>query len=211
MLPLKATMSATLPALHLRPGLRSASRLAGLLPERAGLIGELAILLLAGAFAACSVVLIDLNLRLPGHSILKAVLPITLGFAVAPRAGAGIAMSTGAFGMLAILRMFDQRSGIGAMTSLLALGPALDLLLARARPGWTIYLRFALGGLLANLLAFAVRGGGKALRLDSLSMRPLEDWLTVAPWTYAACGLAAGLVCSLFLFRAAAGRDDQAS
>src|SRR6476661_619305 len=106
--PFKTNMSATLPANYPQPGLRGASRLAGLLPERAGLIGELAILLLAGALAACSVVLIDLNLRLPGHAILKAVLPITLGFALAPRAGAGVAMSTGAFGMLAILRMFDQ-------------------------------------------------------------------------------------------------------
>lgn len=200
-------MSATLPSLPRASALRNASRLGQLLPDRPGLLTQLAIWLLAGGLAACSVVLIDLDLQIPGSAILKAVLPIALGYALAPKSGAGMTMSVGAFGTLALLRMFGQRSGIGAMTSLLALGPVLDLLLTKARPGWTIYLRFALAGLFANLLAFAVRGGGKALRLDSLSMRPLEQWLTVAPWTYAACGLAAGLVCSLVLFRAASRRD----
>ena len=32
-------------------------------------------------------------------------------------------------------------------------------------------------------------------------MRPLQDWLTVAPVTYAAFGLAAGLISGVILFR----------
>ena len=37
-------------------------------------------------------------------------------------------------------------------------------------------------------------GGGGA--------RPLSSWLAVAPLTYAACGLIAGVVCGFILFRA---------
>jgi len=89
----------------------------------------------------------------------------------------------------------------------------LDLFLWNVKPGWMLYVRFAAAGLAASCVAFTIRGGGKAAGLDSIRMRPLDDWLTVAPVTYAAFGFAAGLVSSLVLFRTRRGNQviDQTS
>ena len=94
--------------------------------------------------------------------------------------------------------------GLGAMTSLLLTGPMLDLALWRAKPGWRLYLGFALAGLATNLVAMAVRGGQKVGGLDSIHGRPLADWLPVAAGTYALCGALAGLISALVWFQFAA-------
>jgi len=184
------------------PGLRSASPLARGTNSTSATLIRFFLAFLAGGLAAACTTLIDLKLRLPGHAILKATLPVALGLAIAPQRFSGLVISGGAFTGLTILkRFFGIGSGLGATASLLALGPIVELFLWNARPNWLLYLRFAAAGLAANCVAFAIRGGGKAAGFDSLKMRPLQDWLTVAPWTYAACGFAAGLISSLILFR----------
>jgi hypothetical protein len=184
------------------PELRTASRLTRALGTGQAVVARYGLAFLCGIGAAAAVALVDLHLRLPGSSILKATLPVALGLAIAPQRGSGLVISGGALVAVAFMkRFFGIGGGLGALTSLLALGPVLELLLWNAKNGWGLYLRFAAAGVLANCLAFAVRGGGKAAGLDGLSMRPLADWLTVAPWTYAACGLVAGLFSGLLLFR----------
>jgi hypothetical protein len=160
---------------------------------------DLLVALITGVVAACTVAFVDLNLRIPGHAILKAVFPISLGFAFVPRRATGLVMMVSALASLFVLRWGSRLGvGVGATTSLLALGPLLDLLLWRAQQGPWLSVRFALAGLLANLAAFAVRGGSKAW--GEFGLRPLEEWLTVAPWTYAFCGLVAGLISGLCFF-----------
>jgi len=182
--------------------LRTASRLAQSPFASQVALARYGLAFLCGAGAAAAVAFIDLKLRLPGSAILKAALPVALGLALAPQRGSGLAISGGALAAVAVIkRFFGVGGGLGALTSLLALGPVLESLLWNAGSGWGLYLRFAAAGMLANCLAFAVRGGGKAAGFDQLSMRPLADWLTIAPWSYAACGLSAGLLSGLWLFR----------
>lgn len=162
-------------------------------------MADLLLAVAGGALAACTVALVDLNLRLPGHAILKAVLPVALGFAVVPRRATGLVMMLSALATLFMLRWgWRLGVGVGATTSLLALGPLLDLLLWRAKQGPWLVARFAAAGLLANVAAFAVRGGNKAW--GEFGLRPLDQWLTIAPWTYALCGLIAGLVSGICFF-----------
>jgi hypothetical protein len=184
------------------PELRTASRLTRTLGTSQAALGRYCLGFFCGAGAATAVAFVDLKLRLPGSAILKATLPVALGLAIAPQRGSGLVISGGALAAVALIkRLSGIGGGLGALTSLLALGPVLELLLWNARSGVGLYLRFAAAGVLANCLAFAVRGGGKAAGFDRLWMRPLADWLTVAPWTYAACGLVAGLFSGLLLFR----------
>jgi hypothetical protein len=77
----------------------------------------------------------------------------------------------------------------------------LDAALWQTRGGKAIFLRCALAGLITNLAAFAIRGGGKMAGLDAISMRRLTDWWSIAPLTYAVCGLLAGLAGAALWFR----------
>ena len=168
--------------------------------------------LLAGVVAAVAAHGIDLNLKLSGHAILKSVLPVTLGLALAPRRMTGLMIGAGTVaGGYAARACGLATIGIGATTSLLLLGPCLDAALWRTGPGRSVVLRCALAGLAANLAAFAMRGGKKLAGWDGLGMRPFSDWLTWAPWTYAACGLIAGLIAGLACFRWSIGSDSNDS
>ena len=119
---------------------------------------ELGILFGLGAIAAAATVLLDLRLRLPGHAILRATLPMALGLAMVPRRYAGISMSCGALVTLLLLAAAGNRlPGGGATTSLLLTGPLLDCALQRAREGWQIYAGFAIAGLASNGCAFLLR------------------------------------------------------
>jgi hypothetical protein len=181
--------------------LRNSSRYFNLLPATRSLYADVLLAAAAGALAACMVALVDLNLRLPGHSILKAALPLAMGFALVPRRATGMMMTVSALATLYMLRSGMSASvGGGSTTSLLALGPLVDVCLWRAKAGWGLVARFAAAGLLANLLAFAVRGGNKTWL--EFGLRPWDDWVTVAPWTYAICGLLAGLLGAWCCFRA---------
>lgn len=185
------------------PQLSTSSRVAALsrYVDR-GRLAELAILAVAGGSAALAVACLDFHLRVPGHSILRAMLPMALGLSLAPRRFGGLVMGLSAYSTTLLLRFGGGPTpGIGAFTSLCLLGPLLDLVLWGAQAGWRLYFRFALAGVLANLAAFAVRGGGKWAGFDAWHARSLADWATVAPWTYSLCGLVAGLVCAAVWFR----------
>jgi hypothetical protein len=161
---------------------------------------DVALLMGCGLLAAATVGFLDLDLRIPGNAILRGVLPLSLGMALVPRRGAGLIMGGSALAGLGALALFGRGAGLGASTSLVLTGPLLDLAAARARSGWRLYAAFGVAGLVANLGAFLVRGGGKAVSLGG-GGRLLADWLTVAPITYAACGLAAGLISAVVFFR----------
>jgi hypothetical protein len=162
---------------------------------------EIAALLLFGGLATCAMVFLDLGVRVPGHAILRAVLPMALGLAVVPRRGAGMVMGGGALITLFGLRLGGAVSGgMGASTSLLLIGPMMDLALWTARPGFRLYLSFALAGFGTNLVAFLVKGAGKSAGLAAAGGRPMESWLPVAVISYSVCGLLAGLISAAALF-----------
>lgn len=164
---------------------------------------------LSGAAAALAVHLLDFNLRIPGHAILRSTLPVTLGMALAPRRLSGTMIGASAWGTTALLRMLGAEGiGWGAFTSMLLIGPCLDVALWQTRGGKWLMARCALAGICANLAAFAVRGGGKLAGWDAVSMRAFSDWLSIAPVTYAASGLLAGLTGAILWFRWSAGEDD---
>ncbi|MCA9075939.1 MAG: hypothetical protein KDA93_13000 [Planctomycetaceae bacterium] len=164
-------------------------------------VSDLAILAGCGFAAAVMTALIDLNLRLPGHAILKVVLPLSLGMSLVPRRGAGLAMGASAGVTLGGMSVFGGTGvGPGAAASLLILGPLLDAASRRVRPGWRLYGAFAVAGLTANLGAFVVRGLTKASGGGWAGTRLLHDWLSVAPVSYAACGLIAGFVSTAIFF-----------
>ncbi len=179
--------------------LRRASRLAG---SRALWMDAL-LLVSCGVTATLMVVLIDLNLKIPGHAILKGTLPIALGLALVPRRFSGLAISCTAVATLFALKSLTNLSlpGSGSTASLILFGTVLDLFLWQAKPGVNTYARFALAGLLTNSLAFAIRWGGKRAMIGPLGMVPLKEWLSYAPLTYALFGLGAGIVSGLIFFR----------
>ncbi|QDU39071.1 hypothetical protein Mal4_34060 [Maioricimonas rarisocia] len=168
------------------------------------------ILTFMGVAAAVASTMVDLHLRIPGHAILKAIFPMAIGFALVPRRGAGLSMSS-----LALVTVFGLRAvapaggglSLGAITSLATVGPLLDWSLQRSRGGWPVWRAFALAGLAANLLALFVRAGAKLTGLEHLGARPLWNWLPAAVFTYAICGLLAGLISGLTWFCRAQDTD----
>jgi len=185
------------------PALAAASRV-GSLGQLNGHVSalEVAALVLLGVTAAVTSAYVQIGLRIPGHSIVMAVLPMAFGFAVVPRQLAGTAMSTSAMLTAALLTASGAHHfGVGALASLTAVGPLLDLALARARGGWRLYLGFVLAGLFANVLAFSVRGGSKLLQLDAPGTRVFSDWLSQAAVTYVLSGALAGLLSAACWFR----------
>lgn len=182
--------------------LTAASRLAVLTsPSEVASAREFVLLALAGVTAAFCSTFLDLNVKVPGHAVLRSVFPMALGLALAPRKGGGVVMGLSAGVTVLAMRLgllTGHGPGLGAMTSLLACGPLLDAALWRARAGWQLWLGFAAAGLGANVIAFLVRGGAKAGGGHGAATLPA--WLQVAPLTYAACGLAAGLLSGMVWF-----------
>lgn len=163
---------------------------------------EVITLLCAGAAAAAMTGLIRLGLRLPGNSIVFAVLPIALGFALVPRRRAGVIMAGGAFSTAGVLSMTGlAHYGTGAMTSLCLIGPLMDLALAGAGSGWRLYVGLVAAGVAGNLAAFLQRGASKVLLLDGAGTRPFATWWPQASVTYTVCGAAAGLLAAMLWFK----------
>lgn len=192
---------------------------------------EIAVLAISGAIAAASVGLVELRLRIPGHSILHAVLPMALGLALAPRRYAGTGMSLAAIATASGLQWVGRGEfGAGSWTSLACMGPALDTMLgSRWGQRWPAF-AVAVAGLLANGCAFVAKsiekwtqivprlpgtgmGGGRGLGggggngmgggrgLGAGLGRTWDEWIAVAPYTYLLCGLLAGLLCGMVLFQ----------
>ncbi len=187
------------------PVLQSTSRLQALTVDDDRVrLREWLIMGLAGLAAAAASQFLDFNLRIPGHAILRAILPLTVGLALVPRRGAGAVLGAFALSSGMIFRTFGWAEAglvsLGALTSQAATGPLLDLVLRRARSGWKLYAAFAAAGLSSNLLAFAVRGGSKLAGLDLGGRRSIVDWFLQAVATYPICGLLAGLLSGALWF-----------
>src|SRR5689334_17054254 len=89
-------------------------------------VADLVVLAGAGALAALAVAYVKLGLRIPGHSIVLAALPMAAGLALAPRRFSGTAMSASALGATWLTSLGGANFGSGATTSLLLLGPMVD-------------------------------------------------------------------------------------
>jgi hypothetical protein len=164
---------------------------------------EIGILLCAGALAAVAVVAFSPALRIPGHAILRAALPMVCGMALIPRRLAGSIMALGAG---ATVLVFSAAGPGGwqpaAVVSLLALGPAIDIAMTgRSVPGWRLYLRFAAAGVLANTLAYFLRGGISLFGLDGQRPHMLARFDLGVFASFAVCGAIAGLLSALVCFQ----------
>lgn len=192
-------------ALPLSPNLplRESSRLpVGVSTSGLSMLRDLALILLAGFTAALSVHFLDFSLRIPGHAILRSILPISLGIALVPRRLSGSLIAASAVGSSMLLeRAGAEGVGAGAFTSMLLSGPVFDIAMWQANAGFGIYLRCILVGLLTNSFAFVIRGGGKLGGWDALTMRPFSQWWSQAALSYVICGLIAGLIVAIAWFR----------
>jgi hypothetical protein len=186
-----------------RAGVRSAARVPSLAALDSRItIAEVVLLLLCGAAAACAIGYIRLGLRIPGHAIVLAVVPLAFGLAVAPRRMAGSLMSTGAFGTAMLLTAFaGARYGGGSFVSLCLVGPAMDVALTGTHRGWRLYLGLVMAGITANFFALVSRTGGKLLGFDLPGTRPFGTWWKQALLTYALSGAVAGLLGALLWFQ----------
>ena len=164
---------------------------------------DLAVLAGCGALAALAVTYVKLGLRIPGHSIVLAALPMAAGLALAPRRFAGTAMSAGALGATWLTSLGGAQFGSGATTSLLLLGPMIDVALLRGSRGWWQYGALVLAGVATSALALGSRAMPKILGIDVPDGRPFDDWWTQAMVTYSLSGLMAGVLFALAWFQAA--------
>lgn len=191
--------------LTVHEGLAGAARVRSLSRQRERVSAlEFGLLVLLGLAAAALSAFVRLNLGIPGHNILRVIFPMALGLAVVPRRGAATIMGlSGSAGAAMFLLGGARGFGTGAITSLVLTGFLLDLALAGARRGPSLYLRLVLAGLAASLAAFVVRGGSKALGAGFPGV-PLDLWWPKAAVTYAVCGALAGLLSAAVWFRFAA-------
>jgi hypothetical protein len=198
-----------------KPTLRSASRLPALSGEMEISAGEIACLLTCGLLAAVAVGFGNQLVRgVPGHAILRGVLPIALGMALVPRRSAGITMSLSA-GVAAAAMSWQ---GIGrfqpaAVLGVVLLGPVLDAALTDRAQGWRLYARFIVAGAIANLLAFTTRfslayfgwqaggGGGGGGRGGTGGGRVFMTFWSSALGSFVLCGALAGLISAAIWFR----------
>lgn len=185
-----------------RDGLAGAVRFPSLVRTRQRIsAAELLLLLTCGAAAAAAVAYVKLSLRIPGHSIVLAALPMVLGLALAPRRLAGSVMSAGAIGTAWFLSAAGGASyGSGSSVSLLLIGPMMDVAVRHARGGWRVYAALVLAGVATNLLALGSRAAFKVLGLDAGDTRPFDSWWVQASVTYTLSGVIAGLLGALCWF-----------
>ena len=156
-----------LQAFATRSNLRTASRLPTLSSEAKVSAAELATLLACGALAALAIGLLHLQFRVPGHAILRAVLPMAFGLALVPRRSAG--------DRHVARRRFDRRRDEHRSRRSFSGRRHAERAGPRAGPrcGTRRTIRAVGGsmpalpqpGPLANLLAFAVRAARRLVRL----------------------------------------------
>ena len=112
-------MSTTLPALTLTTHSR--------LPRVAGWLGAsrmsgLATLASLGVASALLTLFVDLDVKLPGHAILRSIAPTALGLALVPRRNAGAVMA-GFAGLTALCHATTYEArGFGSIASLVLAG-----------------------------------------------------------------------------------------
>jgi hypothetical protein len=183
-------------------GLTGATRFPSLARSDQGIsTAELLLLFACGAVAAAAVGFVKLSLRIPGHAIVLAALPMALGLSLAPRRFAGSVMSAGAVGTaFALSAVGGVTYGSGASVSLLLIGPMMDVALRGAGTGWRVYVALVVSGVAANLLALGSRAATKLLGMDLGTARPFDSWWLQAAVTYTLSGVVAGLLGALCWF-----------
>ena len=187
--------------LPMNPTVQRATRLPSKTEDWAAIVDHL-LLVGFGVLAATFTILADFNLRVPGHAILRVVLPFACGLAFVPRHGAGSVMGLGAIlGASAWIGIGHRELGVGAMTSLVLTGPIMDVMMRSTKPHQSLYWRMALAGFLANAGAYLVRGGFKWIESPGAGKPLLAAWGGKALVTYSLCGLLAGLVSAFVIFR----------
>lgn len=167
-------------------------------------LAEIGVLALAGFAAAGAEAWIHLNLKVPGHAILRAIVPMMLGLSMVPRRGAGSAMGFfAAVGAMLINWLPGEGISLAAGIAMTLVGPAIDLALVGADTSRRLYSRFALAGVLANVAALVV----KIVAISSgllVQKQPLAAYLVRAVPSYLICGAIAGLIGGAICFRARA-------
>ncbi len=182
--------------------LQHASRLPTVTRQASVSATEIAWLLFCGALSATAVGLIHIQLRVPGHAILRAVLPMALGLALVPRRSGGLVMAAGA--ALTAAAMAAVRIGTfppAALLSVLALGPVLDAALLGQPQGRSLYVRFAAAGATANLLAYIVKHSTIKLGWATMGNQKFLSFGPMALVSFIVCGALAGLVSAAICFR----------
>lgn len=191
-----------------KPGLQISSRLPTLAEESRVSAKEIAVLLACGTLAAAAVGLVRLRMGLPGHAILRAVLPMAIGFALVPRRGGGSVMAFGAGIMAAVMSIAQVGSfQPAALLSVLLLGPILDLALLGKPQGWQLYARFVAAGAAANLFAYVLKVATVQLGWSVSGGRNFLSFGMGALGSFIACGALAGLVSAAICFRARVTHD----
>lgn len=185
------------------PQLTAAARTSPISRSSTATALDWAVLLAIGSLTAILTAYLALNLRIPGHAVLRVVAPMVVGLALVPRRGAGTVMSLGAALTGAVIRLSDTGE-LSAMpfVGLILVGPLLDLAAAGGRSGRELYLRFTSVGVAANLILYGVRWGVMTSGLEagggSGNFRRLGF---VALGSYAVCGALAGLIGAAIAFR----------
>ncbi|MCE9544950.1 MAG: hypothetical protein K8T25_05450 [Planctomycetia bacterium] len=127
-------------------------------------------LMLCGVAAAMATHLLKPGLLLPGHAILRSLFPMLCGMSLVPRRGSGTIMGLFALPTMGAMQLGGFEPSPGSFTSLMVIGPLLDLAVVAARPGWRVWLRFGAAGLVANMLALGMR-----LIAAATGLRPLGN------------------------------------
>jgi hypothetical protein len=154
---------------------------------------EMGILIASGALAALAMALVHMNLRLPGHAILKPLLPIMLGLAFVPRRFGGCIAGLGAAATAGLLLMGGWGEiHASAMTSLVLLGPALDVAAGGVHSRAVLIARCAAAGLFANLAALGVKLVAAPLGWESGGGRGFAALWPFGILTFVGFGLLAG-------------------
>lgn len=154
-----------------------------------------------GILAGIAVSQIKLSFGIPGHSIVKIMIPMAIGLSLAPVRSAGAIMGISGLVTALISQILTNSTGTGtgAYTSLVCTGVLMDLTLYFANTGWKLYSGLMVSGLIANMVALYVRSGFKSF--FKINIIDFNTWYQTAAFTYPICGLLAGLLCALVVFK----------
>jgi hypothetical protein len=190
-----------------RTSLREASRLPAISRDVQVSAVEIGLLLACGALSAVAVGMLQLRMGVPGHAILRGVVPMALGLALVPRRSAGTVMAGGASVTAALMLMGGfGRFQPAALLSMLLLGPVLDVALIGRPTGWRLYARFIAAGVAANCAAFATRFAVAFLGYRLQGGRQFMEFWHTALGSFVICGAIAGLVSAALWFRLSSRR-----
>jgi len=194
-------------ALTPRVGLERFGRLRSLVKDGSSVsLSEISVLIGCGLAAAAAISLLGgQRWGIPGHAIVRAALPVSLGLALVPRRFSGSMVSlVGAAGIALFLALGVGRLPLPAVVALCGFGPSLDLATAERFAKLHLYVRFVVAGVAANSLALILVLSRAWLEIDEL-----HGFVSYYVLCYVACGAVAGAVSGFVFFRSS-GRDREA-